>query len=306
MIGLFLLGLLLLGAAAALLVRAVALPRLRVGEQLRQIDTYGFGTPAGEAELATDRSSDGKLNEFAARVGRFTAAHVETVKPLPRKPLLAAGYYSLSPEAFHGYRVLAATSIPALVVLNAIASGKPAVTAIALAMVTAVLGWQLPGTFIRQRGQTRLERVDRDLPELIDVLTATIEAGMGFAGSLQLVSERTQGPLGIELRLALQEQSMGLSTEQALTNMVDRCDTPSTRAFVRAVLQGEALGVSIGAMMRNLASDTRKRRRAAAQERIQKAPVKMLFPLVFLIFPAVLLVILGPAVYQLMQGLKAG
>jgi tight adherence protein C len=306
MIGLFLLGLLLLGAAAALLVRAVALPRLRVGEQLRQIDTYGFGTPAGEAELATERSLDGKLNALAERVGRFTAAHVESVKPLPRKPLLAAGYYSLSPEAFHGYRVLAALSLPTLVVLNAIASAKPAVTTIALAMVTAVLGWQLPGTFIRQRGQNRLERVDRDLPELIDVLTATIEAGLGFAGSLQLVSERTQGPLGIELRLALQEQSMGLSTEQALSNMVDRCDTPSTRAFVRAVLQGEALGVSIGAMMRNLASDTRKRRRAAAQERIQKAPVKMLFPLVFLIFPAVLLVILGPAVYQLMQGLNAG
>src|SRR5205807_4504535 len=119
-----------------LLVRAIALPRLRVGEQLRQIDTYGFGPPAGEAELAMERSSDGKLNELAERVGRFAAAHVDTVKPLPRKSLLAAGYYSLSPEAFHGYRVLAAMSIPALVVLNAIASSKPAVTAIALAMVT--------------------------------------------------------------------------------------------------------------------------------------------------------------------------
>ena len=91
---------------------------------------------------------------------------------------------------------------------------------------------------------------------------------------------------------------MGLSTERALNNMLERSDTPATRAFVRAVLQGEALGVSIGTMMRNLATDSRKRRRTAAQERIQKAPVKMLLPLVFMIFPAVLLVLLGPAVYR--------
>ena len=304
MILLFLIGLLLVGTAVALLVRAAALPRLRVDEQLRQIETYGFGSAAGEAALPARETRTGALNELAERVGRFTAAHVEMLKPMPRKALLSAGYHTVSPEAFHGLRVLAATFIPALVVLNGVVSGRPAATTAALVIVTAVLGWQLPAIFVRHRGQSRLDHVDRELPELIDVLTATIEAGLGFAGSLQLVAGRFQGPLGTELQLALQEQSMGLSTEQALNNMLERCDTPSTRAFVRAVLQGEALGVSIGAMMRNLATDSRKRRRAAAQERIQKAPVKMLFPLIFMIFPAVLLVLLGPAVYQLLQGLK--
>jgi tight adherence protein C len=140
---------------------------------------------------------------------------------------------------------------------------------------------------------------------LIDLLLATIEAGLGFAGSLQLVADRFDGPLGQELRLTLHEQSMGLSTERALSNLLERCDTPSVRAFVRAISQGESLGVSIGAMMRNLARETRKRRRQAANEKVQKAPVKMLFPLVFMIFPALLIVLLYPAIHQVLTQLAS-
>ncbi len=94
---------------------------------------------------------------------------------------------------------------------------------------------------------------------------------------------------------------MGLSMDEALGNMAGRCSTPSMHAFVRAVVQGEALGVSIGTMMRNLAVDTRKRRRQTAEERIQKAPVKMLFPLILLIFPAMFIVLLGPAAFDVLD-----
>jgi tight adherence protein C len=96
---------------------------------------------------------------------------------------------------------------------------------------------------------------------------------------------------------------MGLSAERALSNLLERCDTPSMRAFVRAVLQGESLGVSIASMMRNLATEARKRRRQNAHAKIQRAPVKMLFPLVFLIFPALMIVLLYPAVTQLLHEL---
>ena len=92
---------------------------------------------------------------------------------------------------------------------------------------------------------------------------------------------------------------MGLSTNEALRGMLDRTDTPGMRTFVRSVLQGEALGTSTGQIMRNLAIEMRKRRRAAAEERAQKAPVKILFPLVFLIFPAMFIVLLGPTFYSI-------
>ena len=91
---------------------------------------------------------------------------------------------------------------------------------------------------------------------------------------------------------------MGLTTEEALRHMMGRADTPAMRSFVRAVTQGETLGVSIGDILRSLAIEMRKRRKAAAEERAQKAPIKILFPLVFLIFPAIFIILLGPAIFD--------
>ena len=99
---------------------------------------------------------------------------------------------------------------------------------------------------------------------------------------------------------------MGLGTRDALTNMLARADTPAMRSFVRAILQGETLGVSIGKILRDLAGEMRKRRRQAAEERAQKAPTKMLFPLIFLIFPAMFVVLLGPAAFEILRAFKGG
>ena len=95
---------------------------------------------------------------------------------------------------------------------------------------------------------------------------------------------------------------MGMSTNQALSNILERSDTPSMRSFVRGIVQAETLGISIGQMMRNLALEMRTRRRQTAQERVQKAPLKMLFPLIFMIFPAMLVVLLYPALHELLSG----
>jgi tight adherence protein C len=97
---------------------------------------------------------------------------------------------------------------------------------------------------------------------------------------------------------------MGLTTNEALANMLERSETPGLRSFIRSVLQGETLGVSIGQILRNVAIEMRKRRRASAEERAQKAPIKILFPLVFMIFPAIFVIILAPAVYAFMDALK--
>ena len=97
---------------------------------------------------------------------------------------------------------------------------------------------------------------------------------------------------------------MGLTPVQALENMVGRCPTPAVESFARAMMQGQALGVSVGQILRSLAIEMRKRRRAHAEQQAQKAPIKMLFPLVFMIFPAMLIVILGPAVVSIFDALK--
>ena len=120
---------------------------------------------------------------------------------------------------------------------------------------------------------------------------------MGFTASLGLVAERFEGPLGEELKLTMQQQSLGMSIQSALDEMVLRCDTPSVRAFTRTASRGESLGVSIGPVLRELSTDQRRRHRMAARTKMQKAPVKMIFPLVFLVMPALMIVIFYPALY---------
>ena len=302
MILLFAIGTMLLGVAAALVVRAVTLSRVRMAAHVQKIDAYGFNS----TEAAEDRPTLGarlmaRLGARAERIGRSTRGTGWRAPPTAQQ-LRGAGLYKITPDVFQGYRVMLTGALMTLILLDVVA-GSFSLNTVLLMLVSAALAWFGPFQLVRSRAQRRMDKLDGALPELIDLLIATIEAGLGFAGSLQLVSDRFDGPLGQELRLTLREQNMGLSTERALENLLERCETPSMRAFVRAVSQGESLGVSIGAMMRNLAADTRKRRRQLANEKVQKAPVKMLFPLVLMVFPALLIVLLYPAGHELLQQL---
>jgi tight adherence protein C len=174
------------------------------------------------------------------------------------------------------------------------------------AAALGLIGWFGPVVIVTRRARTRTDQIDYELPELIDLLVVTLEAGLSFLASLHTAAERLEGPLGAELRLMLQEQRMGLAVNEALEGMLRRCETPALRTFVRSVVQGESLGVSTGQIMRNLAVEMRKRRRASAEERAQKAPIKMLFPLIFLIFPSMFIVLLGPAYYTISKVFGGG
>ncbi len=297
---LLLIGLGLTAVAVAMVAKAVAMPRLRAAETLEQIEAYGFAgerpeaASRGGARLALDGIAHVLGGALAARLGTLRESELRTM-------LMGAGLYRISPRHFLGYRLLAAICTPAALFSTAAISGVSRPLLVIIVPIATLAGWSAPMTLVRRRAQRRFEQIDYELPELIDLLVVTVEAGLGFNGSLQVASRRLAGPLGDELRLALQEQRMGLSTNEALRNMLVRCETPAMRSFVRSVLQGETLGVSIGEIMRALATEMRKRRRLAAEERAQKAPVKILFPLIFLIFPAMFVVLLGPALFQFME-----
>jgi tight adherence protein C len=208
---------------------------------------------------------------------------------------LGAGFYTLTPEAYLGYRLMATAAFTAFLAFLAISA--PSVFTILGLVVGGTLGWRVPLVLVQRRAAQRYEKIDSDLPELIDLLVVSVEAGVGLGGALQMIAVRMDGPLADELRLTLQEQSMGLSNTQSLGKLLEHCDTPSIRSFVRSLQQGERLGVSIGTILRGLAIEMRTRRRQTAEERAQKAPIKLLFPLVFLIFPAMFVVLLGPAIF---------
>jgi tight adherence protein C len=299
-----LLGLVLAGAAAALVARTLAFGQIRRREVLAQIDVYGFRGPVAPAH---ERPG---LRDVADRIARLvgTAALHRLGGARERKLrslLRAAGYYRTDPETFLGYRVIVAAVLPLLWLFLIVAAGSFGIRAFVAVLAVGGLAWIVPGFLLERRATGRLQQIDREIPELVDLLVTTVEAGMGFTGSLQLVARRVEGPLGEELRLALQEQNMGMTIESALQHMLERVDSSGTRAFVQAVLQGQTLGASIGKVLRDLAIDMRQRRRHAAEERAHKAPTKILFPLVALILPALLIVSLGGPLIGLVRSLSA-
>jgi tight adherence protein C len=299
MILLLIIGVLLAGTAIGIFVH-VASPRREAGaETLTQIDRYGFRRRAARSD---DEGAGGgvrdRFDDVATRLGSAVSVRAPGLDLAGiQTHLTAAGIYKLTPGRFLGYRVLCTVGVPLLWIWFAVTVGVGPVLMVIATMVAIAARWFLPMQVVKDQAARRLDEIDYQLPELIDLLVVTVEAGLGFVGSLQMAATRITGSLGEELQLTLQEQRFGLSVNEALMNMLARVDTPSMRSFVRSVVQGETLGVSIGQLMRDLALEMRRRRRQSAQERAQKAPIKILFPLVFLIFPAMFVVLLGPAMF---------
>jgi tight adherence protein C len=291
-------GLLLLAGAVALLLQGWRFSEGRTAETLEQIGAYGFSAqPQADAKSPSQGTS--AVQRIADQVGGFAPSLMSGGERAIRQQLIAAGFYHTSARMVIGYRLLLTVGLPLAWLWFAGATGFPIGMIVVGVLFLAVVGWALPLIVLNRRARERTDAIDYELPELIDLLVVTLEAGVSFIASMQMAAERLVGPLGVELRLTLQEQRMGLTTNEALKGMLGRADTPGMRTFVRSVLQGETLGTSTGQIMRNLAIEMRKRRRAAAEERAQKAPIKILFPLVLLIFPAMFIVLLGPVFYSI-------
>ena len=295
-------GVLLLGAGIMILIANLGKERGSAAT-LDQIQTYGYvaeSTGGSESDSIARRPIDSlatRLGDWTARrFGRFGEQEI-------RDKLISAGMYTTTPRKILGYQVLAAIAATLVTLWLVPAMGGSIILAIALAVAAGVGGWFAPVYYVELKRRKRMDIIDKQLPDMIDLLVVTIEAGLGILASMRVASESMSDPLGQELRLTLQEQRMGLSVGQAIESLGRRADTPNMRIFVRSLTQGERLGVSIGTTMRNLSLEMRKRRRAAAEERAQKMPIKMLFPLIFFIFPALFIVILTPMIIGISQAL---
>lgn len=289
---------------------ALVLSRGRRGSTVERVQAViDFSLNSGLHSTGTDVSvyldsepKQGILEKLVTRLGslfsgRYTAMSEEAI----REELMAAGMYTASPRTVLGYRVLFLVGAPTLTFL---AVGTHSLLDLVIILLAVFAGWVLPVTYVQRKARHRIETIDRALPDLIDLMCVMIEAGLSFPAAMRLAADQLGPPLTDELRLTLQEQTMGLSISEALTHMAERADTPAVKAFVRALSQGDRMGISMGQIMRSLSHEMRSRRRSSAEERAQKTPVLMLFPLVFLIFPALFIVLMTPAVINLLHNLK--
>jgi tight adherence protein C len=210
---------------------------------------------------------------------------------------------NITPVMFSGLRM--ALFILLLVISGAVTFGQGMAASQAL-MYTAiggVLGYLLPGMWLGQQIKKRKHNIVKALPDALDLLTISVEAGLAFDLALTRVADKWDNELSKEFKRALTDTRLGRARRDALKEMAQRTGVDDVQTFVAAIIQAEQLGVSIGKILRIQSDQMRIRRRQRAEEAAHKAPILMLIPMAFLIFPSLFVVILGPAVPKLMSSL---
>jgi tight adherence protein C len=193
------------------------------------------------------------------------------------------------------YKVLGLGAGLALGAVAGIMLGGQPIQVVIVAGGAALLGYFVPNMVVYQLAHNRGERIRRELPDALDLLTITVEAGLAFDAAVAQVARHTTGPLAAEFFRVLQEMQIGLGRSEALKALGERTNVPELRQFVTAMVQADAFGIPVAHVLRVQAKEMRVRRTQLAEERAQKVPVKILFPLIFGILPALVIVVLGPA-----------
>lgn len=222
-----------------------------------------------------------------------------TIAMLDKKLLNANGFYGLNSEQFLGFSLIIGVVLAVLVCDLMVLANKPTSRIFSLGLASFIIGILLPYLLLEQKISKRKLALQRELPDVLDLLTVSVEAGLGFDGALVKLSEKMKGPMVDEFTRMLQEIRIGVSRREALRALAARCNVQDVSLFTSALIQADQLGVSIAKVLRIQSLDMREKRRQRAEEEGMKAPIKMLFPLVFFIFPALLIVLLGPAVLQI-------
>jgi tight adherence protein C len=239
------------------------------------------------------------IRQWATRLGSRTPA--ATAERLKIKLAQAGNPSGLGPAEFMGLKALLAISLSGGSFLLFTIARMQAPLSIVLPLCLALFGYMLPGIWINRRIKQRRKEIAKALPDAIDLLTISVESGLGFDPAMMRVAEKWDNALSREFARVLSEMRLGKTKREALREMAQRVDDEGLTTFVSSVIQADQLGVAITQVLRIQSDAMRVRRRQKAEELAQKAPIKMLFPMAFLIFPALYVVILGPAVPRIVE-----
>jgi tight adherence protein C len=215
-----------------------------------------------------------------------------------QKQLLMAGN-RMSLNAFVTFWVVTLVFCVGFGLIMVVAAPGMLIQKLGISLFFIVFGWMLPRTWLKGQVRSRQKQVVRALPDSLDLVTTCVEAGLGLDAALARVAEKTEGPFAEELQRMLRDVAMGKLRRDALTELHERVGVDELTNFINSIIQAEQLGVGIAQVLRVQSDQLRTKRRQRAEKAAHEAPIKMLFPLVFFIFPAFLIVILGPAVIRI-------
>ncbi len=263
--------------------------------RMQDFRTRAVETVEGEADLGVPFADRVLAPGVEALAKGVTSVLPTRVLANIEKQLVMSG----NPMSLNTYVVIWVTSVSFMagLVLAAVVVvwGTIGLQQAVAVLIFGVVGWMIPGTWLKGRVKARQKQVIKALPDSLDLVTTSVEAGLGLDAALARVSQKSSGPLAEELSRMLREVAMGKMRREALIEMAERLGVDELTSFINAIIQAEQLGVGIAQVLRVQADQMRTRRRQRAEKTAHEAPIKMIFPLVLFIFPAFMLVILGPA-----------
>jgi tight adherence protein C len=180
------------------------------------------------------------------------------------------------------------------------------ITTVIICVGLSMIGFVAPNFYIYQLGYDRSEKMQKELPDALDLMTISVEAGLAFDAALSRVAKNTDGPLAGEFARVLQEMNIGMGRTHAMRALGDRTHIPELKSFVTSMIQADAFGIPIGQVLRVQSNEMRVKRRQRAEEKAQKVPVKILFPLMFCILPTLFIAVIGPGVITMMDSFMGG
>jgi len=225
----------------------------------------------------------------------------EMLANLEKKIVKAGNPANMEAKDWLSIQALMIVGLPVLTLIIGRSSNMSVGNLLMFIIAEVALGFVLPGFILGKLLTARQKIILNSLPDVIDLLTVSVEAGLGFDGALLKVVDKKPGPLASEFDKVLQEIKVGRQKKDALKDMAERVDLQDFTAFVGAVVQADQFGVGIANVLKIQAEQMRQKRRQRAQEKAMKAPVKMLIPMVLFIFPTLFIVLLGPVAIQLIE-----
>lgn len=239
-----------------------------------------------------------KVKDFFG--ARLTSKKEESIE---KKLLQAGNPFGMSPIDFQVFRFTVKVFLPLIFGIYGKLIGMPIGGIIFITFLGFILGTFLPDFYINQKIKKRYNQALRELPDFLDLLTVCLEAGLGFDASLSKVIAKNDGIISGEFHICLEEIRLGKTRKDAMIGIKERLAFDEIKSLINNILQAEKLGISIVQVLRIKSQEEREKRKQRAEEEAMKAPIKILFPLVLFIFPSIFIVLLGPALIQLLNGI---
>ena len=293
-----------LGLAISIILLFVGVAAPRSADQVsdRLVEYGGHTVTLEELELSqpfAERIMRPVLRGIADAISRLSPSR--NVAETRRRLEMAGRPYGWGPTEFMGFRGLAAVVGLVLPFILMTITQAPLRNRLIFPLILGALGYFVPVIWLRGKITRRQKEIVRSLPDALDLLTVSVEAGLGFDAALAKVAEKWDNELSQAFGRVIHEIRIGKLRREALRDMADNMDVPDVTSFVAAIIQADQLGVSLSKILRIQSEQMRIKRRQRAEEMAHKAPIKMLIPMVFLIFPAIYIILLGPAVLVLLH-----